>query len=417
MIRDSLLKQVGNWVDGERFWDREIELELFKDSLSEGNHILLVAQRRIGKTSLMREAARHMSESYFCLQVDLQNANSAADAVAKLSVATREHKSLWDKAKELFANITQAIAKNLDTLQLSDLEVTLRASLTENDWQPKGDRLLAILAAAERPVVIFLDEVPILVNRLLVGDDYQITPEGRKRTDQFMSWLRAGSQAHQGKLRFVVTGSIGLESVLHRAGLSATINHFTPFELGPWSPEVAQACLQALSKRYNLVFQAGAKEAVVEQLGVCIPYHVQLYFDAIYQICRFKKLQSISSELVVEVYQTRMLSVKGHAELSHLEERLKLVLGGERYPLALEFLTEAAVTGQLTSQATAVLCQESLIAEPEEATREILSILEHDGYLHRNGQAYQFVSKLVKDWWQTHYGWNYKAALERGGEL
>jgi uncharacterized protein len=77
--------------------------------------------------------------------------------------------------------------------------VTLRSGLTEADWQAKGNRLFEIFANSEKPVVIFLDEVPILVNRLLKGDDYTITPERRARADAFMSWLRANSLKYQGK--------------------------------------------------------------------------------------------------------------------------------------------------------------------------------------------------------------------------
>src|SRR3990172_4849423 len=37
----------GNWVTGERFWDREEDLARFISQIREGAHILLVAQRRM----------------------------------------------------------------------------------------------------------------------------------------------------------------------------------------------------------------------------------------------------------------------------------------------------------------------------------------------------------------------------------
>ena len=42
------------------------------------------------------------------------------------------------------------------------------------------------LAANDRPVVLAIDELPILVNRLLKGNEYRITPERRTTTDSFM---------------------------------------------------------------------------------------------------------------------------------------------------------------------------------------------------------------------------------------
>lgn len=413
----GLQKTVGNWVEGDRFWDREGEMPLFIEKLEDGDHLLLIAPRRIGKTSLMREAARRMEERFICLHVDLQEATTAADAIAELSAATRKHESLWHKTKDVFANIVRVAAEHIDTLQISELKVTLRSGLTEGDWQAKGDRLFDILANSEQPVVIFLDEVPILVSRLLKGDDFTMTPERRTQADAFMSWLRANSLKHQGKVRLVVTGSIGLAPILKQAGLSATINHFAPFELGPWSAEAAQGCIKALAQKYELEFQDGAIAQMIEHIGVCIPYHVQLFFDLVYQNCRLWQRQSVTQGMVTETYEKKMLSTRGHAELSHLEERLRIVLGPAQHPLALDLLTETAVTGRLIPFASQVFAREYGIANeikrPDEVVREVLNILEHDGYLRREGEEYKFVSKLVKDWWKASHQFTFTPAAER----
>jgi uncharacterized protein len=418
-MSSGLRRTVGNWVDGDRFWGREIEMELFIEKLDEGDHLLLVAQRRIGKTSLMHEASRLIQDRYVCLHVDLQEAASAADAIAELSVETRKHKSLWGKTKDIFANIARTATENIDSLQVADLKVTLRSGLTEGDWRAKGDRLFAILADSDMPVVIFLDEVPILVSRLLKGDDYTITPERRTQADMFMSWLRSNSLRHQGKVRLVVTGSIGLEPILKQAGLSATINHFAPFDLGPWTVDAAEGCIGALAKEYNLGFEEGAITQMVERIGICIPYHVQLFFDLVYQSCKLRKIKAVSKEMVSEIYERKMLSTRGHAELSHLEERLKMVLGPALHPLALDLLTETSVTGYLTPEASAVFGREYGIANdierPEDVVREVLNILEHDGYLRKKEETYEFISRLVKDWWYASHSFNFIPAAKRLG--
>ena len=42
-------------MDGANFFDRETELEALQERVREGTHTLLTAQRRMGKTSLVRE--------------------------------------------------------------------------------------------------------------------------------------------------------------------------------------------------------------------------------------------------------------------------------------------------------------------------------------------------------------------------
>jgi hypothetical protein len=400
-------RALGNWVVEDRFWDRELELRLFMELLEEGANVLLIAPRRIGKTSLMREAARRLEGRYICLQVDLQKAHSPSDAIVELSIATKPYLSLWGKATAVFGEVVNRVAGKVESLRIDELTLTLRSGVTAGDWQAKGDRLLEVLAESEKPVIVFLDEVPILVNRVLQGPDYKATAETRSVTDAFMSWLRENTIRHQGKLRIVVTGSIGLEPILRFAGLNATLNTFTPFHLSAWPPEIAIKLLLELAREYDLALDADGAGRMVERLGYCIPHHVQVYFDNLYRTCKLRGVEQISLALIDQVYETEMLSIQGHVELSHLEERLKMVLGSELYPFALEILTETAMTGVLTWETAEVIGSGYAFENRpiQNVIREILGILEHDGYLTRDADGhYEFVSRLIKDWWKARFG-------------
>src|SRR5579864_6796305 len=92
-----LKRATGNWVVGDRFWDREVEMALFKERLAEGAHLLLTAPRRIGKTSLLKETARRMEGEFLCLYVDLEKAESPADAVVELSLAAHQYRPTWNR--------------------------------------------------------------------------------------------------------------------------------------------------------------------------------------------------------------------------------------------------------------------------------------------------------------------------------
>lgn len=414
---DKLKQAHGNWVDGERFWNREPDLALFIQRVEEGAHQLLVAQRRMGKTSLMREAARRLEDRYTCLFVDLQKARNAADAVVELSLAVHPHKTLWKKAREVFANILGKVTSQVDKLEMGDLSVTLRAGMTAGDWGNKADRLMAILADSEKPVLLMLDEVPILVNRILKGDDYRITPERRAAADAFMSWLRDSSIRHQGTVRMAISGSIDLEPVLRQAHLSATLNTFVPFDLKPWDESTAVGCLEALAAEYGVEFEEGAAAQMVRRLGCGIPHHVQMFFGHAHAACLRRGRMTFSSADVKEVYRSDMLSTRGHAELTHYEERLKMVLGEEPFPLALDMLTEAAVTGFLGSEALAALQNDYSFEgrTVRDAQEEILLVLEHDGYVAPGKKGYGFVSSLLRDWWRARHEFAFTPILERGG--
>ena len=420
----KIKKEVGNWVIGDRFWDREQEIPLFIELLEEGAHILLTAPRRVGKTSLMREVARRVGEQFTCLHIDLQKSQLPADAMVELSLATRPHLNLWSRTMETFKNTLA----NVDSFGVDELTIKLRDGLSA-DWQAKGERLLDGVASSEKPVVVFMDELPILVNRLLKGTDRVMTPERVGHADVFVSFLRAQSIKHKGKIRFVISGSIGLQPLLRQAGLSATVNTFTSFELQPWDAYVAIGCIEALAAEYEVELEPGVPQRMVGLLGCCIPHHVQMFFNHLYSDCRRGSSRRCSLEDVERVYETSMLSNRGHAELCHLEERLTMVLSETELPLALDLLTEAAVVEQLSVDAAHALLADHELELPRrigftadpvpsrpqraESLRNILDIFEHDGYLQKSGDRYVFVSQLVQRWWKARFGFGYVIAAKR----
>lgn len=411
---EKLKREVGNWVDGDRFWDRENEVKELIKLLEEGANVIIAAQRRIGKTSLIREVGRRMEVSNICLQLDLEKSHSPADFVTELSMATRPFSGLWANITDVFSNILSGVGKNIDSIGTDELTIKFRDGLS-SDWQAKAERVTKALAESEKPVIIFMDEFPLLVNWMLRGFDSRITPERLEVTDSFLSWVRAMTMKYKNKIRFVATGSIGLEPILRQARLSSRINTFMSFELCAWNGQTAADCLQALAANYGVTFEPDAIDRLVDLIGCCIPHHVQMFFSNIYMDCNMSGNMSVSPNDVGRIYRTRMLSIRGHAELSTYEERLKGVIKDEMLPLAFELLTEAAVTGRLTIEAAKIICEDHFLSGKEQAEvlRDILSILEHDGYLERKDNNYVFVSKLVRDWWKSRFDFQYIPASER----
>ena len=187
-----LRKGGSNWVDGDQFFDRENELEALEERLREGSHTLLTAQRRMGKTSLVRELLRRSGETgeVAPVFVDLEAATDPADAIAEIGVQARQLNGAWERIRDGFSNFLQGTSKRIEELSYADIKVKLRAGIDAGNWQQRGDTVLAALSSSESKVVLALDELPILVNRLLKDDEDRITGDGRRVTDEFLSWLR-----------------------------------------------------------------------------------------------------------------------------------------------------------------------------------------------------------------------------------
>ena len=283
-----LRKAGGNWVDGDRFFDRDAELEALTERVRDGTHTLLTAQRRMGKTSLVRELLRRLEDAgcFKTIFVDLEGARTAADAIAEIGVQSRSVQGVQRKLKSWLANTLREVVDRVDTLTVAEVQVKLRAGIDAGNWQQKGDEIFAALAENGRPVVLAIDELPILVNRLLKGDDYRITPERRQAVDEFLSWLRKNGQEHQRRVCLILSGSVGLEPILQQAGLSAHANIFSPFDLKPWDEHTASACLATLAGTYEIDLPLTVRQDMCRRLRCQIPHHVQQFFDNLHEHLR-----------------------------------------------------------------------------------------------------------------------------------
>ena len=416
------LKKAGsNWVDGERFFDRDAELDVLITRVQNGTHTLLTAQRRMGKTSLVRELLRRLAAEgrFETVFVDLEDVRTAADAVVEIGVESRRVHAAWDRIKAGFGNVLRGVEDRVDSLAIGEVRVKLRAGIDPGTWRQKGDEVCAALAKCERPVVLALDELSILVNRMLKDHDHRITPQGKQDADEFLSWLRKIGQDHRERICFILSGSIGLEPILHQAGLSAHANIFSPLDLKPWKEKTALDCLAALAETCGLDLPLAARREMCRRLRCLVPHHVQRFFDSLDEDLRLDGRREASLEDVERVYSDEMLGIRGQADLDHYEGRLKLVLGPDGYRAALSLLTEAAVNDGVLERAALDRYREHFpvwaMTDHPVPIDDVLRVLEHDGYLEPRGDGYRFVSGLLDDWWRARHGLHFVPIARRSG--
>ncbi len=416
-MTQELRKAGANWVAGNRFFDRESELQSLTERVQDGTHTLLTAQCRVGKTSLMRELLRRLdgAEEYETVFVDLERAETASDAIAELAVQAQSVQTAGRRIRDAFAHARQNLARRVEEISLYEMRIKLRAELNEDNWRHRGAQVLAALAESGKPVVLAMDELPMLVNRLLKGYEHQITPERRQIADRFLSWLRQSGQEQRG-IVLIVSGSVGMAPVLQQAGLSAQINIFSPFELRPWRRETAVECLGALAHTYALDLPSKVRFEMCRRLRCCVPHHVQQFFDLLHEYLHSRNRKRARMDDVERVYTRDLLGVRGHIDLDHYEGRLKMVLGREDYRVALELLTETAVNDGLLTNAALARCRD-LVAPTDESERlslpSLLYVLQHDGYLEVCDEGFRFVSGLMEDWWRARHGTHFLPLAQR----
>ena len=410
-------KAGGNWVDGDRFFDREAEVEALIERVHDGRHTLLTAQRRMGKTSLVRETLRRLKEEGEVepLFVDLEDAMTPEDVIAEIAAQILAAQGRWLPIKRAFANFLEQAGRRIEELGISDLRVKLRSGVDAGNWKQRGEAVFAALADHGQPVALAIDELPILVNRLLKGQDYRLTPEWKLVADEFLGWLRKVAQAHRG-LCLIISGSISLEPILRQAGLSAHANVYSPLELKPWTEMTAASCLAALAASYHIDLPEDVRRRMCRMLRCCIPHHVQQFFDYLHEELRRVGRRVATSEDVDRVYTADMLGIRGTIDLDHYQSRLAMVLGSSSQRIAIELLTEAAVNQGLLTEESISRYERYFRTSGESGltpVQDVLLLLEHDGYLAPTQDGYGFVSRPVEDWWRARFGMNFVPIIRR----
>lgn len=425
------LKKAGaNWVSGEQFFDREVEIQDLIERIHDGTHTLITAPRRMGKTSLVREVLNRLEpdgtvESIF---VDLEAAKTAPQAIAEIADCSKSVVGVWRHRGSAFAAWISNRAERLTAIRVPKFGLELRTVIDSFTWRRRGDKLFARLATPRENdvrVVLALDELPIFLGRLLGESEGDIPKEGIAAADVFLSWLRKNAQQHKNRISLIVLGSVSLEPILVRAGLTAHANVFSSLELKPWDEDTAIACLGELAETYGLDVPRPVRREMCQLLGDMIPHHVQRFFDLLLRDLRSRDVREATTSDVNRVYTQDMLSQRGQLDLPHWESRLRVALGPIGYHLATLMLTEASVQGgvllghsiqQYIAYSNTLEGNES--KQPAVSSREVpraLDVLEHDGYLERDGADFRFRSALLRDWWRDHNSLDFVPIAERIG--
>ena len=389
----------GQAVMGDDLYGREYELSRLWEHLTQGEHILMLAPRRVGKTSLMLELRRAPRQNWDVVYVDVQRGEGAADCIAAILAALAaipDFRSRFE-AFPFPTAVKDMVGRLSASVDTGVLRVELKSAIGR-EWSNAAEHLharLTRLPDGDRNLLIIVDELPILVSRMLH------TSERKDEAELLLSWFRQMRQAPElrGRVHTLVGGSIGLEGVLRRVGLSGLINDLTPFRLDSWDRSTATAFLNALGEDRGFRLDDVSIVRLLELLQDPVPYHIQLFYSALRDDCKGDPA-GISREVIDQCFNDRLAGPSGIAHLDHYATRLEIALDAHEHDVATRILGRACRRNSGASLAEF----EELRRSDEPTFWSVLRDLEADGYLVRDENRLGFRSNLLREWWRKRYG-------------
>jgi len=248
--------------------------------------------------------------------------------VKKLAEATDERmRSLPGRALGAAATGMAELLGRSESVQVplpasEGVGLTLRASGGE-EWSDVADDTLRLMSKAGDRWLVYMDELPIFLYGLIRGD----AEHGVQRVRRFLDWFRNDVRALADcrQMRWLITGSVGLDTLVQRHLMADTINSLRHESLTPFSTEQAVAMVRLLARRYDMYLSEDGCSTLVTAVHWPQPYYLQLVFHHLRRITR-RHPSRPPIELIKDAIDE---SVQPGADndFHHWEQRLRVQLG------------------------------------------------------------------------------------------
>jgi len=257
-------------------FDRTDERNTLMHLLRDGHNVELNASRRGGKTWLLRHLADDLrSENWKVLFLDAEGWVSTLELVRALQVkiADLEHS---EAAEPRLAEL-QDVFRSVDSSEPN------QAAHVDDKWAPRVDKALYELERKFDLVAFIIDEFDLFVQRLARNKSAESTT-AQFDIEVFFLEFQQLRTSHP-RIRWVLSASHDLKTIFPRFNLRKNLNDIHSLSINPLDSISARNFLFYLSSIGEVprpfVFDDGAFELLVEELGPATPHHLKLIAHAI----------------------------------------------------------------------------------------------------------------------------------------
>jgi len=386
----------GGQLDIKDVIGRDKLIENIWDTL-EQQSVVLVAERRIGKTTVMQVMEERPREGWRVVRRDVEKCHSAMDFSKQVYADVDQFLSAKNKTMRRCAEFfNMAGGTKLGVIELPKGK--------ENAWKELLEKSIEDLISAcveDERLVFMWDEIPYMIDNIRKS-------EGAETAMAIFDTLRALRQDHGKILRMIFTGSIGLHHIfalLKKEGFgnSSTTNDMYEISVNVLSESDALYLAENLliGERLNGNNYKEVAQAIV-QISDCFGHYIHCIVKALKMLAReisvddvehvvVEKLRDGGKEWDLEHYHERLLDYYGKEE--PLCIAILDTLAMSEHPMSLdEIVSGVSTRGKFGSKKTL-----------KEKLRETLKLMRKDHYLKRAEEGnHTFLFPLIKRWWLLH---------------
>jgi hypothetical protein len=386
---EPLTVNPGGELASDQVVGRDREIERYWQILSRQG-LILAAERRIGKTSIVRKMHEDGRDGFLTVYQDLEHVHSLPELIRSVYASADEHFTKLSRIKSILAQWSPLLP-----IKVGEIEVP-RA---QDNWKPLLEQaVLDILEAtpAEQKLVLIWDEFPLMLYNLRRGSPAAAI--------QLLDVLRGLRQRHGKRLRFVFTGSVGLHLILkslrNQGNAANPVNDMYQETVNlmaePDAVMLAERLLLSLGRPCPQ--RAQVARAVYQHVGG-FPYFIHYVVD------KLGSLGEITPDAVQDTVDDLIFNDADPLDFRHWSERLHLYYDQQDAVLARAIIRELAHSDDgLTFAELANRVRHQAPEVTDHALHSVCVLLGQDHYLQTRldprGTVYDFRWVLVKRWWR-----------------
>lgn len=379
----------GDAATGERYLKRNRINEEFWREVEKGNHILFVAPRRVGKTSVMKDLEENCPDGYACIYQNIEGVKTRNEFYRRLFEIILQcvHRSKIQKTKDL-------LAKWFTKYKISEVSKSgIKFSENEIDYEGELRNIIPELVDTDVHTVIFLDEFAEVINKLNKQNMQQ------DAVDILHTMREIRADADFKNFTIVYAGSIGLQFVIKSIDRPKLINDLHPIETGALTIEEMHELVKQLTNDATINFSESNVLYLAQKLKHLLPYYVQLMIEDIDVIAKDKATPDVTNEMIDEAFERVLKKNKNFDDwLVRLRD-----YQAEQFPFINEILKTCAHNGKITVQEIYNLAIDEKYNRKDDYMDYVEELI-NDGYIVEEGKnIYRFISPFLQQFWINKY--------------
>ncbi|MFB2837493.1 AAA family ATPase [Floridanema evergladense] len=355
----------------------------------ERQSLVLSAERRMGKTSILKKMRAEAPADKLPVYRDLEKVRSPLEFA----------QTIFDDVENYLSGSQRTAQKARQWLKnLTGFEIGGLVKFPDNvadQWKALLTKTIEDLVEnqQDRKVIFLWDEMPLMLDNIK-------KKEGENAAMEVLDTLRSLRQTHS-ELRMVYTGSIGLHNVLtalKRAGyINRPTNDMKTVDVPPLSADDADELARRLLEGEGIQTEEPqlTSQAIANSVDG-IPYFIHHIVDHLVA----EDLEA-NPAIVDEIVNSYLIDPQDPWDLRYYRERINNYYTDEEKQLVLTLLDILAVTDQpLPFDELFNRLESQLVNADREKTRDVLTLIQQDHYIYLQPNGYYFRFSVIQRWWK-----------------